>query len=190
MAAGTAAWSTCAATIAAGTTACSARTAAVAACQPACDETHEARSATGESACAAATGPASDDAQAYTTASAGPCGTTAARNPYRYPSSAPQTGAGQAKYKTCQTIALVQIGVPSVFHRRWGSFFMHENPPNRILVFQAPGKIFSLKSLCTGGVNLKREIAENFFKLWIARGLVCITGGFVWIARWISVGKI
>jgi len=38
---------------------------------------------------------------------------------------------------------------------------------NRILWFAYPHKIFELKSLCTTGVNLNEEIAENFFILWI-----------------------
>jgi hypothetical protein len=60
----------------------------------------------------------------------------------------------------------------------------------RILWFAYPHKIFALKSLCTTGVNLNMEIAENFFKLWIVLGLVCISPLTLWITMCISKGKI
>jgi hypothetical protein len=39
-------------------------------------------------------------------------------------------------------------------------------------------------------VNLKREMAENFFKLWIAFGLMCVRPGRLWITLCISIGQI
>jgi hypothetical protein len=39
-------------------------------------------------------------------------------------------------------------------------------------------------------VNLKREMAENFFKLWKAHKLVWIRPGGMLISLWISKGKI
>lgn len=60
----------------------------------------------------------------------------------------------------------------------------------RILWFQYPGKIFTAISLCTASVNLNREMAENFFKLWKAQEVVCIALENLWITMWISKGKI
>jgi hypothetical protein len=50
----------------------------------------------------------------------------------------------------------------------------------RILWFGYPHKIFELKSLCTTGVYINEEIAENFFKLWIAREGLCIIRVSLW----------
>lgn len=61
---------------------------------------------------------------------------------------------------------------------------------NRTLWFAYPHKIFEPKSLCTTGVNFNREMAENFFKLWIALKVVCIIPLDPWITLCISKGKI
>jgi hypothetical protein len=62
--------------------------------------------------------------------------------------------------------------------------------PKRILWFAYPHKIFTLKSLCTTGVNFNMEMAENFFKLWIALKVVLIIPLTLWITMCISKGKI
>jgi hypothetical protein len=61
---------------------------------------------------------------------------------------------------------------------------------NGILYSRYPGKIFKIKSFCTGGVNIKREMDENFFKLWKAQGLVLISGGYAGTTLCISKGEI
>ena len=60
----------------------------------------------------------------------------------------------------------------------------------RILWFGYPHKIFAAKSLCTTGVYFNTEMAENFFKLWIARKGLCIMPVSLWITMCISKGKI
>jgi hypothetical protein len=71
---------------------------------------------------------------------------------------------------------------------------MCQHPPrtraNLILYSRHPGKKNDPKSFFTGSVNLKREMAENFFKLWIAREWVCITACWLWTSGWTSKGKI
>ena len=51
--------------------------------------------------------------------------------------------------------ALVFIPVPVSSFNRFFISKIPDNASNRILLFQYPGKIFALKSLCTGSVNLK-----------------------------------
>jgi hypothetical protein len=62
--------------------------------------------------------------------------------------------------------------------------------PIRILWFDYPHKIFAANSLCTTGVNINREMAENFFKLWIVLAALCITPERLLISMCISKGKI
>jgi hypothetical protein len=40
------------------------------------------------------------------------------------------------------------------------------------------------------GVNIKREMAENFFKLWIPQKELCVTVENLWTSVGISKGKI